>query len=229
MADGRKRTPAALRDKTCMMRNRDEWTMLTAGMVKSKTIQCAVQLMAWGLILAACAEPEILLPHSSEAPPGIDFSGRWKIQPDASGDQRRLRQAIDSTDGIDNYRSASSSRRSSSKRSKGGVVHIFLEVGNSLKVTQTPYALFISFDRSVVEEFNFGEQRAVSIGAVEAMRVSGWQDTAYVVETLDRSGMKLTERYELSADGNNLYRHIIFRSKKLEEESLMQTFDRIED
>ena len=67
-------------------------------MFKSKSIQCTVALLAWIAVLAACAEPEILLPHSSEAPPGVDFSGRWKIRPDASGDQRRLRQAIDSTD-----------------------------------------------------------------------------------------------------------------------------------
>ena len=182
------------------------------------------------IFLAGCAEPEILEPHSAETPVGVDFSGLWTMRADESGDQRRLREAVDRTDGIEKYRRSSvNSRTARSGRSKGGIVHVFLEVGSSLKVTQTPYALFISFDRSVVEEFRFGENRPVSIGAAQAMRVSGWSGNAYVVETLDNSGMKLTERYELSSDSDLLYRHITFRSSKLEEESLTQIFERAAD
>ena len=181
------------------------------------------------LALGACAEPEILLPHASNAPANIDFSGKWTIRPESVNDQRTLREAIDKTDGIDNNRARSSrSGTSRSKaRAKGGVVQVFLEVGQSLKVTQTPYALFISFDRSVVEEFRFGENRMVNIGAVEAMRVSGWDGNDYVVETLDKSGMKLTERYQLSDDAQTMQRHIVFRSNKKEEEAIIQTFDKV--
>ncbi|MBT8077932.1 MAG: hypothetical protein KJO31_05110, partial [Gammaproteobacteria bacterium] len=185
----------------------------------------AAVLMA--MLAAACAEPEILQPHSATTPAGVDFAGYWTLRADESGNQRRLREAIDRTDGIDNYRPNSASGRTSrSGRAKGGIVQVFLQVGSSLKVTQTPYALFISFDRYVVEEFRFGENRTVNIGAAEAMRVSGWSGNAYVVETLDKSGMKLTERYELSPDADVLYRHITFRSSKREEESLTQIFDR---
>lgn len=185
------------------------------------------------VFLAACAEPEILLPHSSETPPGVDFSGMWDIRADSSGDQRRLREVINNTDGIDDYRlkstkGSSSGTSRSRSRAKGGVVQIFLEVGSSLKVTQTEYALFLSFDRSVVEEFRFGEDRMVNIGVVQVMRVSGWEGDNYVVETLDKSGMKLTERYAISDDRKVLTRNIIFRSNKLEEDSLTQTFDRVD-
>ncbi len=113
----------------------------------SRLSRCLWFLFMLG-ILAACAEPEMLQLHDRNAPAGVDFSGMWEIRPDPSGDQQRLRRAIDQTDGIDDYRSGQ--RRNSSRQrrnSGGGIVHIFLEVGRSLKVTQTQYALFISFDR----------------------------------------------------------------------------------
>jgi hypothetical protein len=70
-------------------------------------------------------------------------------------------------------------------------VYVFLETGAYLKVTQTAHALFVSFDRSVVEEFRFGESRIVSVGEVQAQRVTGWQGDSLTVETLDRNVMKL--------------------------------------
>ncbi len=109
---------------------------------------------------------------------------------------------------------------------KGGLVYVFLETGTALKVTQTAHALFISFDRSVVEEFRFGESRLVSVGEVEAQRVTGWEGTQLVVETLDKNGIKLTERFHLTNGGATLQRQITFRSKKLEEETIVQEFDR---
>ncbi len=108
----------------------------------------------------------------------------------------------------------------------GGLVYVFLETGKALKVTQTAHALFISFDRSVVEEYRFGESRLISIGQIEAQRVTGWEDTQLVVETLDKNGMKLTERYDLTNGGDTLQRQITFRSKNLEEETIVQEFDR---
>ena len=93
-------------------------------------------------------------------------------------------------------------------------------------MTQTEHGLFISFDRSVVEEFRFGENRLVSVGEVEAQRVTGWEGKQLVVETLDRNGMKLTERFQLTNSGDTLHRQITLRSKKLEEETIVQEFDR---
>lgn len=116
------------------------------------------------------------------------------------------------------------SRRRRSR--KGGLVYVFLETGSALKVTQTEHGLFISFDRSVVEEFRFGENRLVNVGEVEAQRVTGWDGDQLVVETLDKNGMKLTERFQLKDSGRTLQRQITLRSKKLEEETIVQEFDR---
>lgn len=179
------------------------------------------------LTLGACAKPEILDPRDGTVPAGTDLSGNWVMREIPPAERRRLRQAIRNTDGVDDdeiYGRRSAPNRSRS--GKGGVVYIFLETGTALKVTQTPHALFISFDRSVVEEFRFGENRIVSIGEVEAQRVTGWEGNQLVVETLDKNSMKLTERFQLLNGGEILQRRITFRGKKLEEETIVQVFDK---
>ncbi len=103
---------------------------------------------------------------------------------------------------------------------------MFLEMGESLKITQTPYALFISFDRAVVEEYSFGENRPINIGGADAHRVSVWEGNAYVIETLGEKGMKLTDRYSLAEDNERLIRHITLRSKDMEEVTIVQELDR---
>jgi len=186
-------------------------------------------LLASCLLLGACSAPEMLAPRDGTVPAGTDLSGNWVKREISPAERRRLREAIDKTDGTDgNASSRQRSARGGSRSVRGGLVHVFLETGSALKVTQTAHALFISFDRSVVEEFRFGENRQVSIGAVQAQRVTGWEDTQLVVETLDRNGMKLTERIYLADGGKTLRREITLRSNKLEEETVVQEFDRVE-
>jgi hypothetical protein len=165
-------------------------------------------------------------------PTGTDLSGNWVMRETSPAERRRLREAISKTDGVDDseffrqQRSAQSRSRGGNGSFKGGLVYVFLETGTALKVTQTPHGLFISFDRSVVEEFRFGENRLISIGEIQAQRVTGWDGNQLVVETLDRNGMKLTERFRLTDNGNTLQRQITLRSRKLEEETIVQEFDR---
>jgi hypothetical protein len=182
--------------------------------------------VALASLLSSCATREMLEPIDGRVPPGVDLSGNWTIRADMANDQRRLREAIRRTDGVRNRSTASSqgSRGSATGGVKGGLVYVFLETGETLKVTQTPHALFVSFDRSVVEEFRFGESRMVSVGQVQAQRVTGWKENSLTVETLDKHGMKLIESYRLNGDGSVLQRVITFRSKKKEEESITQEF-----
>lgn len=190
------------------------------------------------LALYACANPEVLVPMSADVPPGIDFSGLWNIRPESLRGQPGIREAIDRTDGVDNkriLRNRMNQQRDGSYgghgngRTKGGLVGIFLETGDSLKITQTPDGLFISFDRAVVEEYRFGEDRPVNIGQAQAHRVSGWDGYDYVIETLGEKGMKLTDRYRLADGGSRLVRQITLRSKKMEEVTIVQEFDRQDD
>ena len=186
------------------------------------------------LLATACVAPEVLPSRDGTVPAGVDFSGNWQIQSNQRADQQRLRQAIRRTDGIrddDLFRrpdrdSTDRNRRSGDSGVKGGLVFVFLETGSSLKVTQTEHGLFISFDRAIVEEYRFGENRMINVGEVQAQRVTGWEGNQLVVETLDKNSMKMTERLELVDSGNVLERTITFRSKEGEEESVVQRFDR---
>ncbi len=103
---------------------------------------------------------------------------------------------------------------------------MFLETGKRLKITQTPEGFFVSLDRSVVEEFRFGESRTISVGQIEAERVSGWDGAVYTVQTLDKDGMKLTDRFWLSDDKKVLLREITFRNRNKNDIVLMQFFDK---
>jgi hypothetical protein len=191
-------------------------------------------LLAAACFLVACGAREVLIPRSGANPAAIDFSGMWRLRTDDDADQRRLDEAIRRTDGVDSSEILRSSELEQygrgpyrPRRDPGGLVHVFLQNGAELKITQTAGALFISFDRAVVQEFRFGEHRQVQVGPVVADRVSGWEGAEYVVETLDESGMKLTERLAFGADRNTLRRTIILRGRNMEAETVVQTFDRV--
>ena len=68
--------------------------------------------------------------------------------------------------------------------------------------------MFISYDRSIVEEYTFGENRIVSVGPIEAQRVSGWHGNRFVVETLDTTDTILFETWYLESEGSVLVRDI---------------------
>jgi hypothetical protein len=78
----------------------------------------------------------------------------------------------------------------------------------------------------VVEEFTFGENRLVTVGPIEARRVSGWEGKSFVVETLDDSGTTLFESWHLDSDDSVLIRDIRLSKGDEESFSLRQLFDR---
>jgi len=173
------------------------------------------------LILAGCSSAPVLLSKDPTVPDGVDLSGRWIIRGDSSNQRFRA------DSGEERLIPANRPQRSRRQRSpSGATVHVFIEFGKSLKITQTTHGIFISYDRSVVEEFTFGENRLVSIGPIEAMRVSGWEEQAFVVETVDKTGTTLYEAWHLDADDAVLLRDV--RISKGEDDSykLRQVFDR---
>lgn len=151
---------------------------------------------------SGCVAREELLAKSGAVPVGVDLSGQWRLRDDKP--------------------------RGSRQHSSGGTsVRMFLEAGERLKVTQTEDGLFISFDRSIVEEYRFGEKREISVGPVTADRVSGWEGSTYVIETLDKEGAKLVETYRLRDNGRSLRRTIKIIHKKIEHLAIEQDFDRV--
>jgi hypothetical protein len=147
------------------------------------------------LAISACGSKPTLEPRAGGNPQQVDLSGRWVLR---TGDElpvnheQTIRMPKSST-----RRQTEARRAQASRRSRGLSVHLFLESGKVLKVSQTDYGLFFSFDRAVVEEYNFGENRIVSIGPIQAQRVSGWEGPSFVVQTMDEEGHVLTESWAL--------------------------------
>ena len=178
-------------------------------------------------LVGGCATREELIAKSAAVPPGVDLSGQWRLRAASQGTVRRIKdaeiKAAGGEEGI-NIR-AQESRRSGRSSSEGTLVHVFLETGKALKITQTDYGLFISFDRAVVEEYRFGEKRKINVGEVEADRVSGWQENAYIIETLDMDGAKLIETYRLDDGGGTLIRSIVVIENAVRQVDVTQAFD----
>ena len=177
-------------------------------------------LIALALIaVTACAARPELVARSAVVPEGVDLSGRWTL--------RGTAERPDVADPGIVIPSRTGPRRPAPKRrAEGGAVRVFLEMGQRLKVTQTPHSLFVSFDRAIVEEFTFGEKRIVTVGPIEAQRVSGWEEGRFVVETMDDDGALLAESWYLDDGGATLVREVRITFGEREEFAVRQLFDR---
>lgn len=176
------------------------------------------------LALSGCAAREVLEPKSAVVPAGVDLSGRWTLREGGSGDAVATGSQSDTAGMLDDVLGRTPARRR--PPAAGSLVGVFLESGSNLKITQNRFALFISFDRSVVEEYRFGENRRVNVGPVAADRVSGWEEGSYVIETLDMDGDKLVERYTLMPGGDALLRQVSVYEDGTLASAYVQRFDR---
>ena len=180
------------------------------------------------MILNGCATPETpnkfgLLENST-----INMNGYWEYIGDYNENEKQIISAIKDSSGVV-YRAIKTTGvfdgKSNEKVRKNsrGVAHLFFENSKKIQITQTNYSIFINFDRSIVEEYSFGELKKIQLGNVSAMRSSGWVDKSYFIETLDAYGMKITEKYSLTAN-NNLERIIIFRDNKMNDVKIEQLY-----
>lgn len=184
----------------------------------------AATLLACTLMAGCAARPE-LIAKSASAPAGTDLSGFWRLRQDP-GNERKAVAIGDRKIRIPRAVGRSGQEALSRRPSSGTSAVLFLENGALLKITQTAQGMFISFDRAIVEEYTFGEKRIVTIGPIEAQRVSGWEDGRFVVETLDDTGAVLTESWRLEAGGDELLRDITLVEKKASPVVTRQRFDR---
>jgi hypothetical protein len=178
------------------------------------------------VVLTGCSSKPVLMSKDSGIPAGIDLSGYWALRA-SPGSDVKADSDREPEIGIPRGNAVERPKRSrSARRSSGPTVQLFLESGTSLKITQTGAGLFISFDRSIVEEYTFGENRVVAIGPIEAQRVSGWEGRAFVVETLDDHGSVMTESWRLEDNGNTLMRDITVVRGSKQNSFSRQRFDR---
>lgn len=184
--------------------------------------------MLAALLLAACAARPVLLPKGAVVPVGVDLSGLWqlRVEPGGAGRSSEPPEQLIRIPPSSPRRSQGGVTGARSGLSRRAAVGVFLESGESLKITQTASGLFISFDRAVVEEYRFGENRLISVGPIEAQRVSGWDGSRFVNETLDDDGAILVDSWEVAADGSELLRTITVTQRQERIFSSEQRFDR---
>ena len=191
------------------------------------------------VLLSGCGSKPVLVSKHAGVPVGVDLSGQWLARDGFSADQIpapgadegiRIPTTVSQRSGQEQgqgQRQGQSARGNSrGGRSGGASARVFLELGESLKITQTYFGLFISYDRSVVEEYTYGENRTVTIGPIEATRVSGWDGQSFVVETLDDSGTILYEAWHLEEEGKVLIRDIRISKNETDGFVQQQVFDR---
>lgn len=190
---------------------------------------CAALLLA--AFISACAARPQLENRNPVNSAGVDLTGDWELRRESGaalpreGEQEQLIRVPKATSSREMQMGRQPSRRSS--RPNGSAVQVFIETGKVLKITQTDYGVFVSYDRAVVEEFNFGENRVISIGPIEAQRVSGWDGARFIVETLDEDGARLFESWALESDGMVLVREIAILKGDDKQFETQQVFDRI--
>lgn len=183
------------------------------------------------LSLNGCASIEELDKYSNNSLNEIDLNGSWVFSGKFEDNKQSIESAIKQTNNV-NYRGIKTTgvfdgrNTSKVKRNSRGVAHLFFENTNKIKITQTKYSLFINFNRSIVEEYSFGEVKKITIGNVIARRSSGWFNNVYRIDTLDDYGMKITEEYKLVNSSNILERLLIFRDRDLNEISVLQTYQK---
>ena len=173
------------------------------------------------VLVTSCTSIEPLPPRNGVNANAIDLSGNWALRQESGGPTGPA-GAEEETILIPRRTNAQAQRAPRSPRDSRRDP----ESGEYLKITQTLHGIFISFDRAVVEEFTFGENRIVSVGPIEAQRVSGWDADDFVAETMDESGTVLTERWSLAEDGSVLVREISVVKKEAVTFSITQVFDR---
>jgi hypothetical protein len=200
-------------------------------------------LVLFVFALSGCAAPENLTTKMLRPVDVTNFSGQWRLNEREGQNQEAVYAAIKANnhsksvsrfEEVTRTRSPTQSQPDGRPRdvlvignAGGALVHVFLNTAEKLKISQTESALFISFNRAVVAEYTFGENRMVAIGEIQAARASGWSANSYIIETLDKDRRKLTERYSLSLDNRKLFREIILRDEKMQEVSVAQVYDRV--
>ena len=172
-------------------------------MKNSVSIRLLISLIATAVMLLGCAGRAPLPAKSGTVPAGVDLSGLWQLRDDSQAANQAISDIEREAAGADEGLIPKSSRKTSARKKNDDTqVHVFLETGEVLKITQVERGLFVSFDRAIVEEYRFGEQRMANVGPVVADRVSGWESGAYVIETRDKEGAMLIETYRL--DGKDV-------------------------
>lgn len=179
-------------------------------------------------IIASCSAPESLSPFNAIQDENLSIEGIWHFNGKYNESIKLLNKSLSQFmgDRINNSNIYSTSQNRSIKKISKYNAHLFIRTAEIIKITHNKFSLFIDFNRSIVEEYNHNRVEKINIGEASAFRSSGWKGMTYHIETLDDNGLKVTELFSLSDDGNTLNRKIIYRNAKQEEFTITQSFSK---
>jgi len=169
------------------------------------------------ILLMSCSTNESLVNYNQNPEELINLEGSWEYtaKHDAQKDLDAVINRIIGKNSKKNIFSSSANQKNN--RNSDYVAHLFLRDAKRIKITQTRFAIYIDFNRSIVEEYKNNRVEIIELGEVKAQRSSGWQNDLYLIDTLDDRGMKITETYSLVNQDKNLQRQVIIRDKNANE------------
>ena len=179
-------------------------------------------------LIMSCSAPESLLPFNEIRDENLSIEGVWHFNNKYNESIRLSNKSLSQFMGdrmTNGNIYSTSENRPINKFSKYNA-HLFIRNAEIIKITHNKFSLFMDFNRSIVEEYNHNRVEKISIGEASAFRSSGWRGETYYIETLDSNGLKITESFNLSNDGNVLNRKIIYRNEKQEELIITQSFSK---
>ncbi len=172
-------------------------------------------------LLAGCASSLKLPSPSGAFPSEIEFEGDWRRVESREEDQMEPDRL-----NLPTSREATSRRTSGPRAKPGRKVRAFLEYGRQLRVTQLDTAVLISFDRSIVREYRYGEHRMTNVGPIVAERTTGFNGDVLEITTLDDAGGLMKESWRVRRNGRQLERRVTIVKGKRDLYSLRETYVR---
>ena len=118
---------------------------------RKSVIWTRIPMLGFLLLLACSSAPPALESKPAGVPTGMDLGGQWVLR-ETAGSRRAPRADMEPP--IVTRQRIRSSRETA--RGRDTTAHVFLEYGENLKISQTDYSLFISYDRAIVREYTFG-------------------------------------------------------------------------
>ena len=101
---------------------------------------------------------------------------------------------------------------------------------DTLVIEQSPDKLRMKYGDRDSTYHGFDTTRYVQFAGQDAERLSGWQNQDFLIETSNEQGMKITERFALSEDGQQMTHTIEINAERLPSAvSITRVFDRAED
>jgi hypothetical protein len=180
--------------------------------------------------LIACAGGPSL---QSAPPPALDLSGVWTLDASSSTSPGEAFAAAVAATAPARARHAQhhggSGPRGRGQDEPGGyaalgpprrdprdTLAVLVPEAPRLQIEQLPAELRMRFTGYGTQRLRYGVETSLILQVGTGKRVAGWEDDAFVVHTQLKEGLKIDDRYRVSADRARLVRELTINSPQLD-------------